>query len=155
MVAERGTPPVKLVPPLEALLGLWRRRYEGRPLPERSRFDVAELAPWARNLCWIEFAAADRFRVRRFGMDLVRRFGRESSEEYIDALAGDVASSLHEVLRQVLRTAAPAGRRTSIEMGHVPALFCDLALPLAGDAERVREFLLASYELNPPPGLYR
>jgi hypothetical protein len=137
----------ELVPEIEALLDLWRRRYGSRPLPERSRLARADLAPWSRHLAWIERGRDDDFRVVGFGFDLIRRFGRESTGEWVDDLAPDVAQSLREELWRASVTAAPAIARPSVSLGTQAAVFCEAVLPLACDARWVNSFVLASYEI--------
>jgi len=151
MVADKGGTPGKLVPELEALLELWRRRYGARAIPERSRFDAFELEPWARRSAWIEIEGDDVLRIRKFGIDLIRRFGRESTGQCVDDLAGDIATSLREIVWRAMAASEPAMGRASVKLGRAPALFSELALPLSRDDRRVNLVMLASYETSAPP----
>lgn len=144
-MAEDGE---KAMPELRALLGLWQRRYGARPLPERSRFPAAELEPWVRHIARIEFDR-DRFRVRSFGYDLIRRFGRESTNHYVENLALDIATGLHEILLRAAASGMPVFGSAAIEYGRETATFQDLALPLARNRGQVDDLLLASYEITP------
>jgi hypothetical protein len=137
----------KTLPELEALLGLWQRRYGAARLPERPRFVTAELERWARNLARIEFDR-EQFRVRSFGYDLIRRFGRESTNHYVEDLALDIATSLREVLLRAVAAGTPALGKAVILYGRAPAIFSDLALPLARAEGSVSHLLLASYEIT-------
>lgn len=152
MVESGGGAPAKLVSELEALLGLWRRRYGARPIPERSRFDAFELDPWARHIAWIEAGPGDTFRVRGFGIELIRRFGREATNESIDDLALDIASGMREALWKTMATAAPVATEASVQLGRQAARFSELILPLARDPKRISLFLLASYEVGTGSG---
>src|SRR5580698_4900601 len=133
--------PEKLIPELEALLKLWRRRYGAWPLPERSLLTAGDLQRWSRNLTQIEHGAGGRFHVRTFGFDLIRRFGRESTGQCIDDLARDIRESLHDPLSHCLSIGGPVTARPSIAFGHHVAVFCELVLPLDHAS-----LLLASYE---------
>jgi hypothetical protein len=147
MTERDDVPQSGLLPELEALLELWQRRYGQHPLPGRSRFDPAELSAWARHLAWIERDRNDDFRVARFGVELIRRFGREATGENIDDLASDIAQSLREELWRASATAAPVIVRPSVSLGHQAAVFSELVLPMARDSRRVSVLLLASYEI--------
>lgn len=149
MVAEKGPPPGKLVPELEALLGFWRRLYGTKPIPGRSRFDAAELKPWGRNIVWIE-AGDGVFRLRSFGIDLIRRFGRHAADHSVDELAQDIAASLRETLWRSVATAAPVAAMATVQLGRQAAVFSDLVLPVSSDGRRISLLLLASYELGAP-----
>ena len=135
--------PERLIPELEALLRLWRRRYGVRPLPERSLLSPSDLTLWSRNIAVIDQAADDRFYIRTFGIDLIRRFGRESTGHHIDDLARDIRESPHRCLRQCLSTEMPATACSSVKLGRHVARFRELAVPLAPAS-----LLLASYELH-------
>lgn len=137
------------MPELEALLGLWRRRYGAKPIPERSRFDAAELNPWERNIVWIE-AGDDVFRLRSFGIELIRRFGRHAANHSVDELAQDIAAGLRETLWRSVATAAPIAALASVQLGRQAAIFSDLILPISSDGRRIGLLLLASYELGAP-----
>lgn len=150
MVAENGSAPFGLVPRLEALLAHWQRRYGTQPIPDRSRLDLAGLAAWTRHIAWIEAAPGNRFRIRDFGVDLIRRFGREATGHDVDALALDIAGGLRRGLEKAIATAAPVAGPASIQLGRDAAIFCDLVLPLAAEGGRVNQFLFASYELRNP-----
>lgn len=140
--------PGQPVPELDALLALWRRRYDGRPIPERSRFEPSELGPWGAYAAWIESGNDDTFRVRTFGIELIRRFGREATNYHVEDLALDIATSLREILLRAVASRAPAAAGASVQFGHAAALFSELALPLASDSRRVNLLLLVSYELK-------
>ncbi len=152
MVAEGGDSP-QLVPRLEALLGHWQRRYGTQPIPARPRLDTVELGPWTRHIAWIDAVAGDRYRIRNFGIELIRRFGREATNHFVDDLALDIAASLRDKLARAIATAAPASGGASVQLGREAAVFCDLILPLAADNGRISQFLFASYELKQPPAL--
>jgi hypothetical protein len=135
--------PERLVPELEALLKLWRRRYGVRPLPDRSLLTPGDLTLWSRNIVVIDHTADDRFYIRTFGIDLIRRFGRESTGHGIDDLARDIRESLRRCLRQCLSAEMPVAASSSVKLGRHVARFCELAVPLAPAS-----LLLASYELH-------
>lgn len=148
MVAENGASPAKLVPELESVVGLWRQRYGRQPIPERPLLQVSDLAPWSRHACWIELGQSDRFHIRKFGIALIRRFGREATGNTVDELAQDVAAGLHEKLWRTMAIAAPVVGSASVPLGHHAAIFSEAMLPLAGGGRRIRQFLLVSYELE-------
>jgi len=148
MVAENAAPPGKLVPELEALLALWRRRYGTGPIPDRCRLDDADLAPWARHIVWIEAVPDEAFRLSRFGFELIRRFGREASNQSIDELALDIAAGLRESVWRAMATAAPVVASGSVQLGREAALFSELMLPMASEGRRIVLLLFSSYELN-------
>lgn len=136
-----GTAPDGLCPELRSLLSLWHSRYGGRSLPERSLFAVDELQRWSRNLAQIEHGTDGRFYVRTFGIDLIRRFGREATGHCIDALARDIRESLHDSLWRCFSTGTPVAAWSSVKLGRDAAEFRELVLPLAPAS-----LLLASYE---------
>jgi hypothetical protein len=150
MVAEGGSATPELVPRLEALLGHWRRCYGTQPIPGRSRLDPAALGPWTRHVVWIDAAPGNRFHIRDFGVDLIRRFGREATGNDVDELALDIAGGLRRGLERVIATAAPVAGPASVLLGREAAVFCDLILPLAAERGRVTQFLFASYETRNP-----
>ncbi|HWA88922.1 MAG TPA: hypothetical protein VG889_02730 [Rhizomicrobium sp.] len=138
-----------LIPELAALLALWRRRYRPGDMPAQSRFQPSDLERWSRHIVWIE-AEDDGFRLRNFGMDLIRRFGRYAGDHAIDELATDVAAGLREVLWRTMANAAPVPAAASVSLGRRSAVFAELALPLAGSGGRITLLLLASYEIGGP-----
>ncbi|MGA8364154.1 MAG: hypothetical protein WB709_06505 [Solirubrobacteraceae bacterium] len=138
------------MPRLEALLGLWRKRYESQPIPDRSRFAGSELGPWARHVAWIDALPGDRHRIREFGIELIRRFGREATNHCVEDLALDIATGLRRQLDRTIATAAPVFGAASVQLGRDAAVFCDLVLPVAAAGGRVNQFLFASYELRKP-----
>jgi len=147
MVAEGGGMQGKLVPVLERLLGLWRQRYGTQPIPPRSRLEIRDVGPWAPYTAWIEAGNDDTLFIRRFGIELIRRFGREATNDRIDDLALDVAVGLRAIIGRAMATAAPAIGTASVQLGRYPAIFSELALPLAADGRRITLVLLASCEL--------
>ncbi len=153
MVAEGGSPSPQLVPRLEALLGYWQQCYGTQPIPGRPRLDAVELGPWTRHIAWIDAVPGDRYRIRNFGIELIRRFGREATNNYVDDLALDIATSLTEKLTRAAATGAPAFGGASVQLGRDAAFFSDLVLPLAADGAHVSQLLLASYELKRPTAL--
>ena len=153
MVAEGGSVSPQLVPRLEALLGHWQRLYGTQPLSERSRLDPAGLAAWIPHIAWIDAASGNRFLIRDFGIDLIRRFGREATNNNVDDLAPDIATGLHRVLERAIATSAPVSGGASVQLGRGAAAFADLVLPLAVDGARVSQLLFASYELRRPPAI--
>jgi hypothetical protein len=148
MVAGYWESPPKLVPPLAALLELWRQCYGTQALPARSRLDAAALERWKRHIAWIEATGNEQFLVGSFGIELIRRFGREATNNLVDDLAFDIATSLCEKLLKAVATAAPVIGRATVQLGHHAANFSELALPLAGEAGRVTRLLFAAYELT-------
>jgi len=131
---------------LAALLKLWRERYGAGPLPAESRLTEADLARWQPHLALIEREPDGRFRVRRFGHGLVRRFGRESTNEYIDRLAPDIRTSLTDLLTSCLSTGQPVTAEASVAFGKYTVRFAQVAVPVAADGDRIGKFLLAAYE---------
>jgi hypothetical protein len=131
---------------LEALLNLWRSRYAAGVLPEDSLLSEHDLEPWSRHLAWIDHTQDDRFVVRRFGLDLIRRFGRESTGHSIDGLAKDIAAGLRESLSHAILTGAPVISSPSVQLGDEAATFSELILPMSGETAYVTEVLVASYE---------
>lgn len=141
MTGVGGEAANNLIPELEALLKLWRGRYGARPLSKRSPFTAEDLRPWSRNVALIELGTDGRLHVRTFGIDLIRRFGRESTGHCIEDLARDVHESLQQSLRRCLSTGAPVIAWSSVKLGRHAAEFCEIVLPLAAAS-----LLLASYE---------
>jgi hypothetical protein len=148
MVADGGGAGPGLLPALEALLGLWRSRYESGPFPARPRLAPADLEPWAGHTAWIEAAPGGRHRIHRFGIGLIRRFGRESTDDFVEDLAVDVARSLGAKLDRANETQAPAIGGASVQLGRDAALFSEIVFPLARDTQRITQFLIASYEVR-------
>jgi hypothetical protein len=138
-----------LIPELAALLALWRQRYGSAPLAGRSLFQPSELQRWSRHVVWIE-ARKDTFRLRNFGFDMVRRFGRHAEDETVDELAPDIAAGLREILWRAMANAAPVTGAASVPLGRQAAIFCELVLPLAASAGRIELLLIASYEIDAP-----
>jgi hypothetical protein len=130
-----------LIPKLDALLKLWRRRYGTRPIPKSSLLTAEELQPWSRNIALIEHGTDGRFHVRTFGIDLIRRFGRESTGQCVDELARDIRESLQSSLQRCHSIGAPVTARTSVNLGRDAAQFDELVLPLTSTV-----LLFAAYE---------
>ncbi|MBV9991584.1 MAG: PAS domain-containing protein [Alphaproteobacteria bacterium] len=150
MVVEGDGLQGKLVPALERLLAHWRKSYGIRPIPERSRLNIRDLGPWLPHAAWIEVGGDGGPIVRRFGIELIRRFGREATNDRIGDLAPDVAAGLRALIGQATATSAPAIGTASVQLGRHPASFSELALPLAADGARIGLVLLASYEVIGP-----
>ena len=146
MTDPSGEAANQLIPELEALLKLWRRRCGARSGPKRASLSTDDLQPWSRNIAIIEHAADGRFYVRAFGIDLIRRFGRESTGHCIDDLARDIRDGLHDSLWHSLSTRAPVAAGSRVKLGRDVAQFSDLAVPIAWDTGRVTMVALASYE---------
>jgi hypothetical protein len=143
MTGVGGEAANSLIPELEALLKLWRGRYGAGPLSKHTQLTAEELRPWSRNVALVDLGTDDRFHVRTFGIDLIRRFGRESTGHCIDALAKDIRESLDDSLRRCLSIGVPVAAWASVKLGRDAAEFCELVLPLASAS-----LLLASYERN-------
>ena len=148
MLAQGGGASQSLVPRLDSLLVLWRQHYSSRPIPARSLLKPADLAPWAEHTALVGLGPGRRYRVEHFGFALIRRFGRESTGHFVDDLAPDIAESLIGMLDKSTLSAAPVPGNGSVQLGRDAAMFSDLVLPLARDAERIAEFLVASYEIR-------
>ena len=148
MVADGGGAARGLLPALEALLGLWRSRYESGPFPARPRLAPADLERWEGHTAWIEAVPGGRHRIHRFGVGLIRRFGRESTGHFVEDLAIDVARSLGAKLDRAGETAAPVVGGASVQLGRDAAQFSEIVFPLARDGQRVTQFLIASYEVR-------
>jgi hypothetical protein len=148
MIADGGGAVPELVPALEALLGVWQSRYESGNFPARPRLAPADMARWERNTAWIEAAPGGRRRILRFGVGLIRRFGRESTGHFVEDLAADIARSLGAKLDRAGETGLPAIGSASVQLGRDAALFREIAFPLARDAGQVTQFLFASYEVR-------
>jgi hypothetical protein len=146
MTQDKRNAADQLIPELKALVNLWRSRYAARPLPKRSLLSEHDLEPWSRNLAWIDHTQDDRFVVRKFGLDLIRRFGRESTGHSVDELAKDIAASLREALRHAILTGAPVVSCPSVQLGDAAATFSELVLPMSAESNHVTAVLLASYE---------
>src|SRR6185312_11316485 len=112
------------------------------PIPERPRLGQRDIEPWALHVAWIEAGPNDALFVRRFGIELIRRFGREATNNQVDELAVDIATGLRDIIGQAITTAAPAAGTASVQLGYQAARFSELALPLAADGERVKLVLL-------------
>ena len=151
MVADGSGRSVELLPALEALLGLWRNRYESGPFPARPLLAPADLERWDGHTAWIEAVAGGRHRIHRFGIGLIRRFGRESTGHFVEDLAIDIARSLGAKLDRASERQAPAIGDASVQLGRDAALFSEIVFPLARDAQCVTQFLLASYEVRKRP----
>ncbi|HEX4293496.1 MAG TPA: hypothetical protein VHZ29_05130 [Rhizomicrobium sp.] len=136
----------QLIPELEALLNLWRSRYAAGPLPEDSLLSERDLEPRSRNLAWIDHTQDDRFIGRKFGLDLIRRFGREATGHSVDGLAKDFAAGLRESLWHAILTGAPVISSLSVQLGDEAATFSELILPMSGGTTHVAEVLAASHE---------
>ena len=146
MTISGGEAADQLIPELEALLKLWRQHYGVRSGPKRASLTTDDLEPWSRNVALIEHAADGRFHVRSFGIDRIRRFGRESTGHCIDDLARDIRDSLYDSLWRSLSTCAPVAARSQVKLGRDMAQFSDLAVPITWVAGRVTIVALASYE---------
>jgi len=151
MITGDGPSQARFVPQLGRLLKLWQGCYGNRPIPARPRLETAEIAPWAVHACWIEHTQADRFLIRGFGIGLIRRFGREATGHCVEDLAPDISAGLQEKLWRAMAAGVPVVGAAAVQLGDTAAVFEEVVLPMAGDGERVRLFLLASYELNPSP----
>lgn len=148
MIDLNGEAANPLVPELEKLLKLWRQRYGARSESKRASLTADDLRPWSRNVALIEHATDGRFYVRGFGIDLIRRFGRESTGHCIDDLARDIRDGLYDSLWRSLSTGAPVAARSWVKLGRDAAKFCDLAVPIVWNAGRVTIVALASYEMG-------
>lgn len=144
-----------LVPQLVSLLEYWRKRYGVQELPERPHFSERQFEPWARHVAWIELTRDDSLLIRTFGMELIRRYGRQAQGEAVDDLAVDIASSLREVIWRVVTTRAPVESTASVALGHKPAVFAELGLPMSRVDRRVNLILIASYEVSRPEAANR
>ena len=64
-------------------------------------------------------------------------------------------SSLREVIWRVVTTRAPVESTASVALGHKPAVFAELGLPMSRVDRRVNLILIASYEVNRPEAARR
>ena len=112
-------------------------------MSKRTQLTAEDLRPWSRNVALVDLGTDGCFYVRTFGIDLIRRFGRESTGHCIDDLARDVRESLQASLWRSFSTCAPVAAWSSVKLGRDAAEFCELVLPLASAS-----LLLASYERN-------
>lgn len=74
-------------PELRELLALWEaRRHDSGP-PERLRFAPVDVAPFMSNMLFVEVSGSrPRLRYREVGVELIRIYGSDFSDRYIDEM---------------------------------------------------------------------
>lgn len=80
--------PAKILrPELRDLLQAWNARRSGAGLPLRGRFAPVDVADLMSNLLFVEVVGSrPRFRYREVGVDLIRIYGSDFTDRYIDEM---------------------------------------------------------------------
>lgn len=149
MVQEDSATWPELSPELASLQAWWTDQCDRGGKPPAGGFGTEKLEPWLNNVAWIERIPSGRFHIAYSGLSLIRRFGREATNSYVDTLASDISAMLQEALTRCVASGAPVVVRPYVSLGDMRADYVDLILPF-GAAKSVKQLLFSSYELASP-----
>lgn len=134
---------------LKALHHWWTELYTSGVKQPDDTADIKVPEVWLNNIAYVACLEMGRFCLGYCGLALIRRFGREATDAYVDTLAGDIGSVLQQGLTHCVASGAPVILHPYIALGDVRSDHCDLILPLNG-SQPVRHLLFASYEVGSP-----
>lgn len=134
---------------LGALHQWWAEHFASgvRKPDNMAEIDVPEI--WHNNIAHIIRVGAERFCIGYCGLALIRRFGREATDAFVDTLAADIGSDLQAGLLRCVSSIAPVIQHPFVALGDMRSDHCDLILPLQR-TQPVSSFLFASYEVGSP-----
>lgn len=134
---------------LKALHQWWTEHFASGERQSHDKADVDVPEIWQNNIAYIVCVGAERFRISYCGLALIRRFGREATDAFVDTLATDICNGLQAGLLRCVSTVAPVIQQPFVALGDMRSDHCDLILPLQR-ARPVSSFLFASYEVGSP-----
>lgn len=74
-------------PELRELLALWEARRHGNDPPGKLQFAPVDVAPFMSNMLFVEVSGSrPRLRYREVGVELIRIYGSDFSDRYIDEM---------------------------------------------------------------------
>ncbi|MEQ9135804.1 MAG: hypothetical protein RLO51_11390 [Thalassobaculum sp.] len=133
-------------PELRDLLELWEARRQGAAPPSKSRFAPVDVAPYMSNMLFVEVLGSQpRFRYREVGVELIRVYGQDFSDRYIDQMPTLVRTFAEPAYREVIaKRDATHGVFRFVENWWI-ATYERLMLPLVGEDGLVAEVAVAIY----------
>lgn len=122
-------------PELRRLLQAWEAARDGAELPPRARFAPVDVAEQMANMLFVEVVGnRPRFRYREVGVELIRIYGSDFTDRYIDQMPRLFRTFAEPAYREVLeRRTATHGSFRFVRNWWI-ATYERLMLPLA-DAE--------------------
>jgi hypothetical protein len=135
-------------------LDYWRRKRNGRAMPQRSDIDPIDLRAVLAHLQITEVVeGGSRFRYRLVGTAIVAAFGAEFTGKFVDELvSGERDSFVHSCYRAVCASRRPAFVRSKyVTTKEVDLTANRLLLPLSEDESGVAQILGAlTFEFTRP-----
>jgi hypothetical protein len=140
-------------PALLRLLRYWEEKRGGRRWPARRDIDPLDFAYVLGNVALLEvLRQPQRFRVRLFGENLVRRIGLEVTGKLLDdvPLPG-LRSHFATRCREIVERGAPYRTKGEYFIDERPSHHELIVLPLSEDGETINMLLFAFWFLDESP----
>jgi len=133
-------------PELGDLLQIWESRRQGGDPPSRTQFAPVDVAPFMSNMLFVEVLGdRPRFRYREVGVELIRVYGRDFSDRYIDEMPRLIRTFAEPAYREVIAVrGATHGVFRFVENWWI-ATYERLMLPLIDPDGLVTEVAVAIY----------
>ena len=90
-------------PELRELLALWESRRPASGLPGKAWFAPVDVAPYLSNMLFVEVSGSrPRLRYREVGVELIRIYGSDFSDRYIDEMPTLIRRFAEPAYREVI-----------------------------------------------------
>ncbi len=131
---------------LRELLQIWESRRQGATLPTKAGFAPVDVAPFMANMLFVEvLGERPRYRDREVGVELIRVYGKDFSDCYIDEMPTLVRTFAEPAYREVVAARdATHGVFRFVENWWI-ATYERLMLPLIDADGHVTEVAVAIY----------
>jgi len=135
-----------LRPELRTLLQVWNASRPGAGLPLRGRFAPVDVAGLMSNLLFVEVVGSrPRFRYREVGVDLIRIYGSDFTDRYLDEMPRLFRTFAEPAYREVIaRRDATHGSFRFVENWWI-ATYERLMLPMVDEEGAVVEVAVGIY----------
>jgi len=133
-------------PELRELLQLWEARRRQHGLPRKERFAPVDVAPFMSNMLFVEVTGSrPRFRYREVGVELIRIYGSDFSDRYIDEMSRPVRTFAEPAYREVIAARGATHGVFRFVVNWWIATYERLMLPLVDRDECITEVAVAIY----------
>lgn len=131
---------------LRDLLGIWTSKRQGESLPAKTQFAPVDVTPYMANMLFVEvLGSRPRFRYREVGVELIRVYGQDFSDRYIDEMPTLIRTFAEPAYREVIEARGPThGVFRFVENWWI-ATYERLMLPLIDADGSVIEVAVAIY----------
>ena len=134
-------PPLAEAPLLRPIVEYWEEKRQGRAAPLRKDIDPLELKGYLAQVFLVDALAADEFRFRLLGNEIVERYGRNSTGKTVRETYRDmpeIARWCTRMFQAVLEHGRPVLSRGTLHAVHKDFFtFETISMPLSRDGERL------------------